>query len=102
MANEGLAKTAGVVVLCGILLAAAASLQATREQNFPPRESDEESLYLTSGKTLRRVTGAYSLMASDLLDPDHPLRHQQAPPRGGAAGMALPPALAAVPTDQYR
>ena len=65
MANEGLAQTAGVVVLCGILLAAAASLQATRERNFPPQDQ-AQSLYLRSGPTIRRLAGAYTLMAADV------------------------------------
>jgi hypothetical protein len=59
-------QTAGVTVAILALLAGAVQLQAARELAYPPHESDEESLYLRSGSALRRLTGAYRLMAADL------------------------------------
>jgi tetratricopeptide (TPR) repeat protein len=60
------AQTAAVTVLSVALLAGAVQLQAAREKHYPPRESDEETLYMQSGTTLKRVSGAYSLLGADL------------------------------------
>ncbi len=40
-------------------------MQATRERAYPPNETDEQSLYLRSGVTLRRLSGAYISVAAD-------------------------------------
>jgi hypothetical protein len=60
------AQTALVTALLAALLAGAVQLQAARERNYPPRETAEDALYLSSGVALRRLTGAYRLMAADL------------------------------------
>lgn len=49
-----------------LLLAGAAALEAAREGRFPAPIASEESLYLTSGKTVRRLTAGYSALAADL------------------------------------
>jgi hypothetical protein len=97
------AQTAAVIVTSVALLAGAVQLQAAREGRYPARESDEEALYMTSGKTLRRLSGAYSLMASDL----YWIRAIQY--FGGTKQRleaelqwpAPPPALAKPPGDEY-
>jgi hypothetical protein len=60
------AQTALVTVLVAALLAGAVQLQAARERNYPPRETAEDALYLSSGVAVRRLTGAYRLIAADL------------------------------------
>jgi len=59
-------RTVLVVTLAVVLLAGAARLQALRERWYQPRESEEVSLYLTSGSMLRRVTVAYQALAADV------------------------------------
>src|SRR5262249_39645056 len=59
-------RTVLVVTLAVVLLAGAARLQALRERWYQPPESDEVSLYLTSGSMLRRVTVAYQALAADV------------------------------------
>jgi hypothetical protein len=101
--TQALAQTVGVTVLSVVLLAGAVQLQAAREQRYPPRESDEESLYLTSGKTLRRLSGAYSLMASDLYW-IRTIQYYGTTKRRLEEELrwpAPPPALAAVPAGEY-
>ena len=44
----------------------AASLQAVRETRFPPPQAAEDALYVTSGKTVQRLTAGYSALAADL------------------------------------
>ena len=66
MAGPAFTRTVGVTALVLVLLAGAVQLQAVRERWYPPLQSDEESLYLRSGETLRRVAGADKLMAADL------------------------------------
>jgi len=44
----------------------AASLQAVRETRFPPPQAAEDALYLTSGKTVQRLSAGYSAIAADL------------------------------------
>src|SRR5439155_2530479 len=54
------------IVLGALLLSAAAELQAVRESAFPPKEEADAALYVQSGTTLRRLSGAYSALAADL------------------------------------
>lgn len=49
-----------------LLLAGAAALEAAREARFPAPVATEDSLYLTSGTTVRRLTAGYSALAADL------------------------------------
>lgn len=41
-------------------------MQGARETRFPPPDSAEDSLYVTSGQTIRRLTVGYSGIAADL------------------------------------
>jgi hypothetical protein len=59
-------RTLGVVVVAMVLLGSAAAVQAVRETRFPPPAPGDDSLYVTSGTTLRRLTVGYSALASDL------------------------------------
>jgi tetratricopeptide (TPR) repeat protein len=57
----------GVIALSAALLGAAVQLQAVREAQYPPSPiSEEDSLYLTSGKTLRRLTVTMNALVADL------------------------------------
>ena len=56
----------GVVAVVALLLGGAAALQAAREGRFPAPPAADDSLYITSGTTLRRLTVGYSALASDL------------------------------------
>ena len=74
MAAKSFVQTAVVTAMMLALLAGAVQLQAVRERTYPPHESDEESLYLRSGNALRRLTGAYRLMAGPIDSHDPVLR----------------------------
>jgi tetratricopeptide (TPR) repeat protein len=56
---------AGAIVAV-MLIGAAASLQAVREDRYPSPAVTAESLYLTSGKTARRLSVGYTALAADL------------------------------------
>jgi tetratricopeptide (TPR) repeat protein len=56
---------AGAIV-AAVLVGAASSLQAVREVRYPPPPVTAESLYLTSGKTARRLSAGYAALAADL------------------------------------
>jgi hypothetical protein len=60
------AAVVAAVTACAVLLVAAVQLQAARERLYPAPPETEESLYLRSGVTLRRLTGAYTTLAADL------------------------------------
>src|SRR6476660_2191398 len=49
-----------------VLIGTAASLQAVREVRYPLPPVTAESLYLTSGKTARRLAVGYTALAADL------------------------------------
>lgn len=57
-------RVAAVVV--AVLIAGAAAVQAARESMFPRPVSSDDSLYITSGTALRRMTVGYSAIAADL------------------------------------
>lgn len=59
-------RTLGVVVVVAALLGGAAAVQGVRETRFPAPPPSEDSLYVTSGTTLRRLTVGYSALAADL------------------------------------
>lgn len=48
------------------LVAGAAGLQYVREQKYPQPVVSEETLFITSGNTLRRMTSGYRALAADL------------------------------------
>ena len=60
------AQTLIVVAIVGVLLSSAAALQAVREQQYPAPPIEPDSLYLTSGTALRRLTVGYNTLAADL------------------------------------
>ena len=55
----------GAVAVAG-LVGAAATVHATRERRFPPPAAQEDSLYVTSGTTVKRLTAGYGALAADL------------------------------------
>jgi hypothetical protein len=99
-----LPAAAGVTLLAAALLAGASQVQAARERDYPASAGREDALYVTSGSTVRRLTGAFSPLAADV----YWLRAIQyfggtkrridAAPRTPAP----PPLLEAVESDEYR
>lgn len=59
-------RTIGLTLLALLLLAGAGAVHAARETRFPPPAATEDSLYLTSGPTVRRLTVGYAAIAADL------------------------------------
>jgi hypothetical protein len=59
-------RTLLLVILAAVLMGGAASLQAVREARFPAPKEAEETLYVTSGKTVQRMSVGYSALAADL------------------------------------
>jgi hypothetical protein len=49
-----------------VLMAAAVRLQRIRDQRYPPPETTEETLYLTSGGALQRLSLGYRSLAADV------------------------------------
>jgi len=60
-----LSRAIGIIVVALSLLACAVQLQATRERLFPPSAGDADAMYLRSAETLRRLSGAYTVLAAD-------------------------------------
>src|SRR6187551_2328965 len=58
-------RTAGVVAIVGMLVAAAAGLQSVRETRYGTPPEVEASLYV-SGGTLSNLTRGYTALAADL------------------------------------
>jgi hypothetical protein len=59
-------RTLGVIVLSVALLTAAVQVQAARERAFPPVVVADESLLVTSGNALRRLTVSFNPLAADV------------------------------------
>ena len=59
-------QTASVAVLAGLLVAGGAFLQHVRETRYPVNEEADETLYVTSGRDLSRLTKGYHAIAADL------------------------------------
>lgn len=59
-------RSIGVVALVAVLMAGAAGLQSLREARYPRPIVNSESLYLTSGRALKRLTTGYNAVAADL------------------------------------
>jgi hypothetical protein len=53
------------VVAALILSVVAVQLQAARERWYPPAGVEEDEVYITSGSSIRRLTGAYNALAAD-------------------------------------
>jgi hypothetical protein len=90
-------STLAAVLAAGALLAVAGGLQALRERRFPPPESAEEALYLTSGAAVSRLTRGYNTLAADLYwirAIQHYGRHKI---RAGGGGPVAP--VAEAPAD---
>jgi hypothetical protein len=66
MARRSPAHTVLVLLTVGSLMAFAGWLQLVRERAFPSPSPAAEGIYITSGKTLRRLTAGYNALASDL------------------------------------
>jgi hypothetical protein len=60
------ARRVGVVLIAVAFLTGAVRLQALREQTYPRPIVDDDTLYLTSGSALRRLTGAFNALAADV------------------------------------
>jgi len=56
----------GLLAVVALLMTLAVWLQHVRETSFPLTTPDDESLYLKSGATARRLSVAYRTLASDL------------------------------------
>lgn len=66
MANRRLLASAGVALMVLALLGGAVQLQAARERLYPAAVDASDEVYLRSGPALRRVAGAFSMVAADL------------------------------------
>jgi hypothetical protein len=64
--RPALLSTVAVVACVAVPIAGAASLQAMREARYPPAVEGQDTLYVTSGDTLRRLTLGYTALAADL------------------------------------
>jgi len=53
-------------VVVALLIALAALVQETREARYPLSDTAEESLYVTSGPVVRRLSAGYDTLAADL------------------------------------
>jgi hypothetical protein len=56
----------GTLCIVAVLMAGVGWLQDVRDRDYPPSATAEESLMLTSGTTLRRLTIAWQALAADL------------------------------------
>lgn len=63
--GAGLRSVAAAVGVA-VCLGAAAAVQAARESRFPKPPVSEDTLYITSGPALRRMSLGYSALAADL------------------------------------
>ena len=65
MAVPELVRAFGVAAVAAALLAGAVRLQAVRETTYAGPAAEEDTLYVTSGSVVRRLTGAYNALAAD-------------------------------------
>lgn len=61
-----MARSGGLLAVVGLLIAGAAAIQYVREREYPTPPVSDETLYLTSGPALRRMTIGYQALAADL------------------------------------
>src|SRR5262245_32717687 len=66
MTGRNITRTAGVAVLALALLAGAVQVQAAREHAYPKPEILGDSVYITSGSAVRRLTGPFNALAADV------------------------------------
>jgi tetratricopeptide (TPR) repeat protein len=59
-------RSGGLVALVGLLIAGAGAIQYVRERDYPSPAVNEDTLYMTSGPALRRMTIGYEALAADL------------------------------------
>jgi tetratricopeptide (TPR) repeat protein len=64
--RKPLVQTLIVVASVGALMSSAATLQAVRERRYPAPPIQADSLYITSGASVRRLTAGYNVLAADL------------------------------------
>jgi len=86
-----------------VMLVAVVQLQGDRERRYPPEENNPDSVYISSGNAIRRLTGAYTAVAADVywvraIQYFGATRRRLAEER--QRGPEPPPALAATP-DEY-
>jgi hypothetical protein len=103
MAGKDVTGVVGVAALALALLAGAIEVQGARERAYPTPDAAEDTVYITSGSVVRRITGAFNGLAADA----YWIRAIQY--YGGAkrrladspTGLEPPPMLAAVETREY-
>lgn len=66
MQRGTLRPIATVLASVAVLMAAAVELQVARERAYPAAALGEDSLYITSGAAMRRMTAGYNALAADL------------------------------------
>lgn len=66
MTKPSSARALAAAVVVALLVAGAASLQAMRETRYPAPAAAADSVYVTSGTAVRRLSIGYSALASDL------------------------------------
>jgi hypothetical protein len=96
--------TVAVALLAVALLAAAVQVQAVRERYHPASTSDEGALYVASGSTVRRLTGAFNALAADVYW-IRAIQHFGGTKRRLDAARQTPvrpPVLAAADSGEYR
>jgi hypothetical protein len=59
-------RSLAATAIVALMIAGAGGLQAARERMYPPAPPSDDSLYVTSGTALRRMTIGYSALAADL------------------------------------
>ena len=99
-----LAGGIGIAAVAGALLAATIEVQALRERTYPPSLDREDAVYLTSGTTIRRLSGTFSAVMADLywiraIQYYGGLKRQLGP-RPGAPAVRAPVALGPTPYSQ--
>lgn len=66
MVKGSFAGAFGAIALAVALFGAAIQVQAARERDYPAPLDVEDAVYITSGSTLRRLSGAYNALAADV------------------------------------
>jgi tetratricopeptide (TPR) repeat protein len=66
VALRTLARSGALLAVVGLLIGAAAGIQYVRERDYPAPPVSEETLYLTSGPAVRRMSIGYRALAADL------------------------------------
>ena len=103
MTGRNFTQTAGVAVLALALLAGAVQVQAAREHAYPKPEILDDSVYITSGSAVRRLTGPFNALAADVYWIRTIQYYGGAKRRlvGRPIGLEPPPMLAAVESKEF-